>query len=98
MAEQQFAVAVAQVHAIALTVAEVLAVGTLAATHPFTVAVGGIAVLPDIHEVVLVDVALMVVGTDAGTGGNGAVGHHGTNGDTGLTGEQPVAHLTLVIA
>ena len=98
VAEQELAVAVAQVHAVTLAVAEVLAAGTLAGVHPFAMTIGGIAVLPDVHEVVLVDVALIVVCPDAGTGGNGAVGHHGTYCNASLTGEQAVTHLTLVIA
>ena len=98
MTEQETAVAVAQMHAVALTVAEILAVGTNTATHPLALAIGCIAVLPNIHEIVLVDVALMIVGTDAGTGCNGAVGHDGTHGDACLSGEETVTHLALIVA
>lgn len=87
--EQEFAVTVAQVHPVATTIAEVPAVGTLASTHPLTVAVGSIAVLPHLHEVILIDVPLGIVGPDAGTGGNGTVGHDGADGDASLTGENP---------
>ena len=85
-------------HAVALTVTEVFAVGTLVTTHPFTIAVQHIAVLPYIHEVILIDVALIVVCADAGTGSDGTVGHHGAHADAGLTGEETVAHLAFVVA
>ena len=84
-------------HAVALTVAEVFAVGTLVTTHPFTIAVQHIAVLPYIHEVILIDVALIVVCADAGTGSDGTVGHHGAHADAGLTGEETVTYFTLVV-
>ena len=89
MAEQQLAVIATKVHAIPLTVTEVFAGGTLARLHPFAMTIGMVTVFPDIHEIVLIDIPLMIVGTDAGTGSNGAIGHHGTNGDTRLTREQP---------
>ena len=75
MAKQEFAVAIAQMHAVASTVAEVLTLGAFVLLHPFAVAIGVIAVFPDFHEVVFVDVALIIVGADAGTGSNRAVGH-----------------------
>ena len=75
MAEKELAIAVAQVHTVATAVAEIAARGTLSALHPLAVAVWVVAVFPHVHEVVLVDVALIVVGTYAGTGGNRAVDH-----------------------
>ena len=74
--EQQLAVAVTQMHAIALTISEITAKGTLVLLHPTTVTIQHITVLPHLHEVILVYVTLIVVGTDAGAGSNGAVGHH----------------------
>ena len=47
-------------HAVALAIAEVFAVLALAIAHPFAIAIGGIAVLPNLHKVILVDVALMI--------------------------------------
>lgn len=93
MTEQQFAVAIAEVHAIALTIAEILTVGTLVALHPTAVTIQHVTVLPHVHEVVLVDIPLIIVGTDAGAGSDGTVGHHGTHADARLTGEETVAHL-----
>ena len=68
MAEQEVTIVVAKVHAVALAVAEEVAVGTGASAHPLAVAIGLEAVLPHIHEVVAIDIALMVIATDAGTG------------------------------
>ena len=98
MAEEQSAVAVAQMHAVTLTITEIAALGALVFLHPFAVAIFLVTVLPHVHEVVLVDVPLIIVCTDAGTGGNGAVSHHGADADTCLTGEKPVAHLALIVA
>ncbi len=55
-------------HSVALTVAEPLAGGAVVLFHPAAVAVGTEAVFPNVDEIVLVDVALMVVAADAGTG------------------------------
>ena len=56
-----------------------------------------VTVLPHVHKVILIDIALIVVGSDAGTGCDGTVGHHGTHADSSLTGEETVTHLTLVV-
>ena len=60
-------------HTIALTVAPHLAMLALVGLHPFTVTVGLELVLPHVPKTVLVDIALMVVTTDAETARNGAV-------------------------
>ena len=98
MAEQQFPVAVAQMHTVTLTVTEIAARGTIVLLHPLTVAILLVTALPYIHEVILIDIALIVVGSDAGTGSDGTVGHHGAHADTRLTGEETVTHLALVVA
>ena len=85
-------------HAVTLTVAEVATVGAIARLHPFPMAVGRVAVLPYVHKVVFVDVALMIVGTDAGTRPNRAVGQHAAHRDACLAGEEQVAHFALVVA
>lgn len=54
--------------------------------------------LPHIHEVVAVDVALVVVGTDAGAGGYRAVRQNGGDTDAGVAGIEAIAHLALVTA
>ena len=85
-------------HTIAPAIAEILAVGTLAGAHPLSMAIGRIAVLPYLHEVILVDIALSVVGTNTGTGTNGTVSHHGTYCHTSLTREETIAHFALIVA
>ena len=61
-------------------------------------AIGCITVLPNLHEIIFVDIPLIIVGSDAGTGSDGAICHHGTYRHTCLTREKAAAHLTLVIA
>ena len=67
-AHDEIALIITKMHTTALAVSEVSALGTLTLPHPFTVTVRLETVLPDVHEIILVDVALMIVGTDAGTG------------------------------
>ena len=77
MATQQLPVTAAQVHAVALAVAEPFAGGAFAALHPGTVAVWLEAVLPHVYEIVCVDIALAIVCTDAAAGRDGAINPHG---------------------
>lgn len=91
MAENQFAVRVPEVHSVSLTIPPVFASGALVAAHPFAVAVRSEPVFPDIDEVVLVDIALTVVGTDAGTGGDASVSENRPYADSGLTIEEMTA-------
>ena len=98
MADFQLTFIIAQMKAVAMAVAEEAARGAVAGAFPFVGAVGLVAVLPYIPELVFVDVALMVAGADAGTGSDSAVGHDGTYGDASLTEEGKVAHLTFVVA
>ena len=67
MTKEQFPVTVTQVHAVALAVAEDVTLGTDTLTHPLAVAVLLIAILPHIPEIIFVDVALVVVCTNART-------------------------------
>ena len=76
MALQQMALAIAQVHAVAPAEFEELAVGTESRAHPLPVAEPIEAVLPHLHEIVVVDIALMEVAPDAGTGRYGTIGQH----------------------
>ena len=73
MTKYKVAVIVAQVHSVALAIAEIFAVGTLACLHPRPVTVWLIAVLPHIYEIILVDISLRQVAADAGTGRYGSV-------------------------
>ena len=96
MAEEEVTVAVMQVHAVTLAIAEKGTVGTHTFFHPVTIAEELETVLPHIHEFIVVDVALMVVGTDAGTGGYRAVRQNGGDTDAGVAGVEAIAHLALV--
>ena len=57
-----------------------------------------ITVFPDFHEVVLVDVTLIIVGPDACTGSDSTIGHYRSHRHTSLTGEETTTHLTFIIA
>ena len=96
VAEEEVTVAVMQVHAVTLAIAEKGTVGTHTFFHPATISEGLEAVLPHVHEVVAVDVALVVVGTDAGAGGYRAVRQNGGDTDAGVAGVEAIAHLALV--
>lgn len=61
----QMSVAIAQMEAVALTVTPHLAFGASLGFHPFSVAVNLEAVLPYLPEAVMIDVALMIVTSDA---------------------------------
>ena len=98
MAEEKVSFFVAKVHTAAFAVAEHLAVSAGILAHPVAIAIGLKAVFPYVPEAVFVDISLMIVGTDTGTGSDGTIGHHRTYRHTGLTGEEPVAHLSLIIA
>ena len=73
VAEQQISVVVSEVHAAAFAVAPVLAVFAEVGFHPVVVAVWQEALFPDLHEVVCVDVALLVVVADACAGADASV-------------------------
>ena len=53
---------------------------------------------PHLHKVIVVDVALMIVGTDAGTSRYAAICQYRTDGDACLTAEEMVANVTFVVA
>ncbi len=53
---------------------------------------------PHLHEVIVVDVALMIVGTDAGTSRYAAICQYRTDSDACLTAEEMVANVTFVVA
>ena len=67
MTEHQFAVFSAEVHAATLAVAEEFTVvARCKFAHPLTIAVWLEAVLPHIPEIVVVDIALVVLATHTG--------------------------------
>lgn len=73
MAELEAAVGVPQMHSAAFAVAEEFAFSAFAFLHPGPVAINLEAIVPNFHEIVLVDVALIVIGPDAHAGGDGPV-------------------------
>ena len=96
--EDEVAVGVAEVHAAAAAVFPELAGGAGVLFHPGAVSEGAEAVFPHVHEIVLVNVALVIIGPYAGAGRYGAVGQHGTNGDAGLAHVEMAADIALVMA
>ena len=96
--EHVLALVITQVHPVASAVAPVTAVFTFTRPAPLERAMGLVAMLPDIHEVILVNIALVVVGTYAGTGGNGTVGHDRADGNAGLAMEEMIADVRLVFS
>ena len=98
MAEEKFAVGVAEVHAVAFAVFPDFAGGALVFMHPRAVPEGLEACVPDFHEVILVDIALMVIGPDAGAGGDAAVGKDGAYCDACRTDIEMAAHIAFIIA
>ena len=66
VALQQMAVAISKVHSVSFTILEEFAFGAVTVSHPFTVAVHLKTVFPDIHEVILINIALMIVAPNTG--------------------------------
>ena len=98
MAEHKGAFFAAEVHASTLAVAEEFAVvARCKFAHPLAVAVWLEAVLPHIPEIVVVDIALVVLATHTGASRNTAVNQDGC--DTHACGamEEVVAYLQLII-
>ena len=76
VAELEAAVGVSQMHSAAFAVAEELAFSTFVFLHPGPVAINLESVVPHVHEIILVDIALVVVRPDAHAGGDGTVVEH----------------------
>ena len=98
MAEEKFAVGVPQVHAVAFAVFPDIAGGAFVFMHPGAVPEELEAGVPDLHEIIRVDIALMVICPDAGAGGDAAVGEYGTDRDAGRADVEMAAYVALVIA
>ena len=80
----------------AFAVAPVLAFFAVADFGPAAVAHDLVAVLPNVPEVVLVDVPLDVVAAQARASGNAAVAKHGTDVHAGTAEERVVTGVLLV--
>ena len=98
VADEQPSLVVVQVHTVSFTIAEHLAVGTGALSCPLAVAIDAETVVPNSHEVVFVDVSLMIVGADARAGRDGTVGKNRGGVDARVAEKQMVAHLTFVVS
>ena len=64
MAKQQISLPVTQMHAVSFAITEKLTVGTLPFAHPLAVTIRLIFVIPHLHKVILINIALMIVGTN----------------------------------
>ena len=82
----------------AFAVAPVLALFAIADFCPAAVAHDLIAVLPHVPEVILVDVALYVIATEARACRDAAVAKHGTDVHAGAAEERVIARVFLVAA
>ena len=98
LTDLQFSIAVAEVHAIALAIAPHLAMLTLVGLHPFPVAVDLKFILPNVPEIVLVDIALMIIAADTETARNRAISQYGSHIDARTARIIVVAHLAFILA
>ena len=85
MTKDESSLIVAQMHAVAMAETPVPALTALVPAHPFPVTERVETVLPNIHEIITVDIALMIVRPYAGTSGDAAVHKHRSHGDACLT-------------
>ena len=76
VAEKQFSVIRPKMHPASEAIFEKPAVAALVFPHPRPVAVRLETVFPHVHEIVLVDIALMIIAPDARTRRNRAVGKY----------------------
>ena len=98
VAEHKLAIFAAEVHAATLAVApEFTGVARLLLAHPLAITVRFEAMLPDLPEVVLVDVALVVLAAYAGASRDATVNQDGGYADTRSTLEDIVADLHFVV-
>ena len=98
MAAEQLLVVVIEVQAAAFAVAVHLAVGTLSLAGPGAVAELLEALLPNLPDVVAVDIALREIAADTGAARDIAIAQHRHHLHAGATVEELVAHLPLIVA
>ena len=82
LADLKRAFIVTEVHAVAQTVSPHLASLAGSRLHPLAVSVQFITMLPNLPEMVVIDVALVVVATDAEAARDGTVGEDGSDVDS----------------
>ena len=98
MTDQQVAIVIVEVQAGAFAVAPDFAVFTLALPGPASIAHHLETVLPDVPEVVAVDVALVHVAADRGAATDGTVATYRGHLDTTAAVEEMVADFLLIFA
>lgn len=98
MAKQQFAFVVAQVHPVPPAISEVFAFRALFVPHPFPMPVRIEFTFPYLHEIVFVDIALMIIRPDAGTSRNSSVDKNRAYCDSSLARKEMIAHFAFVVA
>ena len=76
MAHHHVAIVIAQMEAITLTIAEHVALGTLALPHPLAVPIQFETVVPHIPEAVAIDVSLVIVAAYAQASRNRPIASH----------------------
>lgn len=80
-------------HAVSLAVTEEITIGTSVFLHPLPVAGRLETVFPYIHKVIPVDIALIEIAADTGTGRDRTICQDRTYADTGITREEIVTYL-----
>lgn len=98
VAEEEFFLLVVKVHAGAFAIAPYFAMLALSFFHPLAVAVWVEFFVPDVPEVVAVDVSLVEIGADGGAAGDGAVAEYGGYFDACAAIEILVAYFAFVVA
>ena len=98
MAHEQLSRFVAQMHPVAAAIFEYAAIPARTVPHPFAVAVWCETVVPYVHEIVSVNVALVVAGPNARASRDGAVYPDAGDGYAGAAVVERVAYIAFVPA
>ena len=98
VAEQQATFVITQMQTIAFTVAPILTGFTGIALHPVMITVWVEAMLPDLHKIILVDTALLVVMANTSTGTDATVDKYRSHCHPSRAAEHPVAHVAFIAA
>ena len=97
MALEKIPFSITQVHPISLTISPHVAVGARPRFHPGMVTVGLELVFPYFQEVIMIDVALGVVGTDTCASRYASVGEDARHGDTRMAKEGVWPHVEFIL-
>ena len=84
-------------HPVALAITEHLTICAFPFFSPLAVTIRFKLIIPDIDEIVFIDVPLVEVGPDTGTTGDSAIRKDRGCIDTGVALENRVSHLSLII-